>query len=189
MLRRFRKTIPEPLPRLVRGRGVFTVSPIGGSNLGHYLAPAALADAESISLEEARQWVAASAAFGPGDTSEYGRVILEHPVSFLKAYMSSTLSNLFGYGRTSQDVVLGEPFPPAELFERLWAGDLRSAWAQFVDGLRRPAQVRALVLTAALMGVPVLAWGSRVPPAVEARRRGVGPRPGLIGDYGGAAPA
>jgi len=149
------------VPWMVRNQrvwGVLTVSSIGQWNLGYYIAPAALADAESISLEEARQRIAASAASAPGATPEYVRVILEHPVSFIKTYLSGTFSTLFGYGRTNLQAILGEPYPVGDILGAQRAGGVSGAWMRFVQGLRDPDQLRGLASAAILMSFPILAY-------------------------------
>jgi hypothetical protein len=137
---------------------VLTVSSIGDWNLGYYIASATLADADHIPVEEARERIPISSVPQPGDTAEYARVLLAHPISFLKTYLSGTFSTLFGYGRTNLRALLGEPYPVGDILEAQRAGGVSGAWVRFVQGLRDPDQLRGLASAAILMSFPILAY-------------------------------
>ncbi|MCJ7708157.1 MAG: glycosyltransferase family 39 protein, partial [Anaerolineales bacterium] len=149
------------LPWMMRNQrvwGVLTVSSIGNWNLGYYIASATLADADHIPLEEARERIPISSVPQPGDTAEYLRVLLAHPISFLKTYISGTFSTLFGYGRTNLQAILGEPYPVGDILGAQRAGGVSGAWVRFVQGLRDPDQLRGLASAAILISLPILAY-------------------------------
>lgn len=149
------------VPWMIRNQrvwGVFTVSSIGHWNLGYYMAPATLADAEGISLEEARDRVPVSEVPAPGEARQALLVILAHPVSFLKTYAVGMASTLFGYGRTNLAEILGAPYQAGEVVAALRAGSPAAAWSRFVEGLRTPGQAWTLMLAVILMGVPILVY-------------------------------
>ena len=150
------------LPWMVRNQrawGVFTVSSISHSNLAYYVAPATLADAEGISLEEARDRIPVSGVPAPGEARQALLVILAHPVSFLKTYAIGTASTLLGYGRTNLAEILGAPYPGGPHCRRPKGGRARRPPGRVsLKGSACQARPWDSTLAAILMGVPILVY-------------------------------
>jgi len=73
----------------------FTLSPISLWNLGFYQAPAVLADATGISMDEARMIVPVFRGGNtPGSVMDYLPYLLSHPVSFIKTHITGTAAIL-----------------------------------------------------------------------------------------------
>lgn len=107
--------------------GLFTVSPINSTNLVRYTVPYTLAEAEGISVEEARARIPGS--MGPGDRARYLRILLAHPLEYIKVYARGTWYLLSEVAQPNQAGLVGERFRTPGVLTALRQGDPAQALA------------------------------------------------------------
>ncbi len=146
-----------------RVRGVFNVSSIAVWNLGRYQAPEALARAEGLTLEEARQRIPISRIPQEGDVRRFLGVILAYPRAYLEAHLEGTRRILSEVGQPNLAQLLGVSYTGSGVFEALKQGDVSAALTRFasvMQGSRRGwmfvAVVWSLVVQALTYGLALL---------------------------------
>lgn len=123
----------------------FTISSITTWNLGRYQAPAALARAEGITLEEARTQIPTSRLPRPGDAKRYLKVILEHPIEYLVAHAHGTWLVLSEAAQPNYARLIGVRYRGSGVISALRRGSVEEAIAA-LGALMRAPQVRWLTL-------------------------------------------
>ena len=124
--------------RNARDHGLFTVSPISTWYLGRYVAPAALAAAEDISLEEAREQIPTSRIPQPGERERYLSVILDHPLGYLEAHARGTWYILSEASQPNLAQLLDEHSGGKGILTALREEGLAAAWERTLVVLRDP---------------------------------------------------
>lgn len=88
----------------------FTISPIASRNIREYVAPAVMADVQGISLEQARTILEPLSEQDQVLNIEYWKIILRHPISYLKLYALGIASTIFGPGHSVIRALLQSDF-------------------------------------------------------------------------------
>jgi len=116
--------------------GIFTVSPINSAKLGRYDAPYTLAQAEGISLEEARARIPTSSPMAPGDRARFLRILLAHPLEYVVVHMRGTWYLLSEVAQPNQALLVGERFRTPGFLTALREGDPAQALAGLLSQLQ-----------------------------------------------------
>ena len=138
--------------------GLFALSPVDRWYLSYFVASSTLADAEGISLEQARERVLGSGAEGTGEILTPTGVILRHPVSFLKGHLRGTLATLFGYGRENLQHLLGPPPELPSWRDPAGAEGMEGALRWIAESLREADQRRGLIVAVVLLFYSILVY-------------------------------
>ncbi len=155
--------------------GMLAVSSIDVINLGEYQAPAALARAEGISLEEAHRQIPTSGVPQPGDRARYMAVIAAHPLDYLAVHAQGTWVLLTEAGQPNLAQLLNERYRSAGVLVALRQGDVRAAAASFLDTLRDPVLRWFLLVPWFAMAVQLVVYVLAVLGTIRLlRRRGGG---------------
>ncbi len=138
------------LPWALRNRrvhGMFAVSKIDVVNLGQYMAPAALARGEGISLDQARELIPLLPIPMAADRIRYRKMIGAYPVEYLAAHARGTWTLLTEAGQPNLGILLGERYRSAGALVALRKGDPGGAGTAFLKAMEDP----------------ILRWFSHVP--------------------------
>ena len=119
--------------------GQATLSSISTWNLGHYMAPAALARAQGISLEAARELIPTTRIPQPGERERYLQILLDHPIDFMITHLQGTRIIFTEAGRPTYAQFLGVTSIASGVVEALKALDIQAAIRQFFTAFSDPA--------------------------------------------------
>lgn len=100
-----------------------TVSSIGIAYLGRYQAPAALARAKGITLEEARKEIPANWLPGPGDSKRFIGIIMRYPIDYFAAHIQGTWILLTEATQPNLAQLLGVHYSGSGLLSAILDGD------------------------------------------------------------------
>ncbi len=116
--------------------GIFTVSPINSTNLARYHVPYTLAEAEGISVEEARARIPTSGPVTPQDRARYLQILLDHPMAYLKVHARGTWLLLSEVAQPNQAQLVGERFRTPGVLTALRQSDPSGALAGLLEQLQ-----------------------------------------------------
>lgn len=105
-------------------------------NLGRYQAPAALARAKGISLEEARGEIPTSHIPQPGDAQRYLRVILDYPLDYLTAHLHGTRLIMTEAGQPNLAQLVGVHYRGSGVFSAFKESGIKDAVKRLLDAWR-----------------------------------------------------
>jgi len=129
----------------------FGVSSVAQYNLEYYLAPAAIAERDRVSLEEARFRLDPPAELsGLARSTWYLKVIWENPLPYLKSHLRGVVHTAAGIEYVRWFAFLGEPAERLELLTELRSGGLLQGVAFLARASgEEPQVVTAFVLSLA----------------------------------------
>jgi len=115
------------------------LSSISTWNLGHYMAPAALARAEGISIEAARELIPTTRIPQPGERERYIAILLEHPWDFIVTHFQGVRIIFTEAGRPNFAHLLGVSSIGSGVVAAIKALDFRGAIRLFFEAFQDPA--------------------------------------------------
>lgn len=115
------------------------LSSISTWNLGHYMAPAALARAEGISLEEARSLIPTTRIPQPGERERYLQILLKYPLDFLATHFRGVRITFTEAGRPNYAHFLGVSSIASGVVSAVKQLDFQMASRRFFEAFSDPA--------------------------------------------------